>query len=202
MKLNAILPNKLLNRFAKIKSLQAVILFGSYARGDADSRSDIDLLLIFDTKADVKKANREVLDILDKFHSLPLVLSRRGKEEIADDMSFFYNVFREGYVLYKRPGAELLPAAIARDKQSIIYCYELASMSHEQKLKFNSVLSSRVIKKKYRYLGLLDRVRGEKLGGGVILVPANAEREVDALFEEYDIVPRKRYIWEMERLYR
>lgn len=202
MKLNAILPNKLLSRLAKLKSLQAVILFGSYARGDADSRSDIDLLLIFDTKGDVKKADKEVLDILDEFHSMPLVLSRRSGEEIADDMSFFYNVFREGYVLYKRPGAELLPAAIARDKQSIIYCYELASMSHEQKLKFNSVLSSRVIKKKYRYLGLLDRVRGEKLGGGVILVPANAEREVDALFEKYGIVPRKRYIWEMERLYR
>lgn len=201
MKLNTILPNKLLNRLAQIKSLQAVVLFGSYARGDADSRSDIDLLLIFDTKEDVKRANKEVLDVLDEFHSLPLVFSRRGKEEIADDLSFFYNVFREGYVLYKRPDAELLPAAIARDKQSIIYCYELAPLSHEQKLRFNSVLSSRVIKKKYRYSGLLERVRGEKLGGGAILVPANAEREIDALFEEYGIAPRKRYIWEMERLY-
>ncbi len=202
MKLNAILPNKLLNRLARIKSLQAVVLFGSYARGDADSRSDIDLLLVFDTKKDVKKADKEVLDVLDEFHSLPLVFSRRSREEIADDLSFFYNVFRDGYVLYKRPDAELLPAAIARDKQSIIYCYELVPLSHKQKLKFNSALSSRVIRKKYRYSGLLERIRGEKLGGGVILVPANAEREVDGLFKEYSIAPRKRYIWEIEKLYR
>jgi len=187
---------------ARIKSLQAVILFGSYARGDADSRSDIDLLLIFDTKEDAKKANKELLGVLDEFHSLPLVFSRRSRGEIADDLSFFYNVFREGYVLYKRPDAELLPAAIARDKQSIVYCYELATLSHEQKLKFNSALSSRMIKKKYRYPGLLERVRGEKLGGGVIIVPANAEREVDALFKEYDIAPEKRYIWEIKKLYR
>ncbi len=202
MKLNAILPNKLLDRLARIKSLQAVVLFGSYARGDADSRSDIDLLLIFDTKEDVKKADREVLDVLEEFHPLPLVLSRRSRGEIADDLSFFYNVFREGYVLYKRPDAELLPAAIARDKQSIIYCYELTPLNHKQKLKFNSALSSRVIKKKYRYLGLVERIRGEKLGAGAILVPANAEREVDMLFEEYGVVPIKRYIWEMKRLYR
>lgn len=202
MKLSAILPNKLLNRLARIKSLQAVVLFGSYARGDADSRSDIDLLLIFDTKKDVKKADREVLDVLDEFHSLPLIFSRRSRGEIADDLSFFYNVFREGYVLYKRPDAELLPAAIARDKQSIVYCYELASLNHKQKMKFNSAISSRVIKKKYRYLGLLERARGEKLGAGTILVPANAERKVDALFEEYGIVPRKRHIWEIKRLYR
>lgn len=202
MKLSAILPNKLLDRLARIRSLQAAILFGSYARGDADSRSDIDLLLIFDTERDVKKAGKEVLDIMDEFHHLPLVFSRRSRERIADDLSFFYNVFREGYVLYKRPDAEILPAAIARDKQSIVYCYELTSLSHEQKLRFNSVLSSRVVKKKYRYSGLLERVRGERLGDGVVLVPANAEREVDALFEEYGVTPRKRYIWEIKGLYR
>jgi hypothetical protein len=179
-----------------------VVLFGSHARGDADSRSDLDLLLVFDTGEDVKRAEGELLDLLEEFHSLPLVFSRRSGDELVADPSFFFNVFREGYVLYKRPGTELLPAAIAREKQSIIYSYELTSLSHGQKLKFHSALSSRVIKKKYRYPGLLERVHGEKLGGGVILVPANAEREIDALFEEYGISFKKRYVWEMERLYR
>jgi len=202
MKLNLDLPNELVERLARIPSLEAVVLFGSYARGEADKRSDIDLLLIFNRKSDIRKFEKELLDVLDEFRALPLRFSKRGMDEIAEDLSFFYNVFREGYVLYKRPDAKLLPAAIAREKQAIVYTYELGSLSHGQKLKFNTALFTRVVKKKYRYTGLLERVRGEKLGNGAILIPANAEREIDALFREYGVIPKKRYIWEMERLYR
>lgn len=196
------MPNELVARLARIPSLQAVILFGSYARGEVDKRSDIDLLLIFDKKNDIKKAEKELLDVLDEFRTLPLTFSKRGRDEVSEDLSFFYNVFREGYVLYKRPDAELLPAAIAQEKQAIVYTYELGPLPHEQKLKFNAALFTHVVKKKYRYMGLLERVHGEKLGNGAILIPAIAEREIDALFEGYGIAPKKRYVWEMKRLYK
>lgn len=202
MKSNIGLPNELVARLARIPSLQAVILFGSYARGEADKRSDIDLLLIFDKKSGIKKVEKELLDVLDEFRTLPLTFSKRGRDEVSEDLSFFFNVFREGYVLYKRPDTELLPAAIAQEKQAIVYTYELDPLPHRQKLRFNAALFTHVIKKKYRYTGLLERVHGEKLGNGVILIPANAEQGIDALFEEYGIAPRKRYIWEMERLYK
>ncbi len=202
MRLNLDLPNELVHRLARLPSLQAVILFGSYARGEADKRSDIDLLLIFDKKSDIKKVGKKLLDVLDEFRELPLVFSKRGRDEVSEDLSFFYNVFREGYVLYKRPGTELLPAAIAREKQAIIYAYGLGSLPHSQKLKFNAALFTHTVKKKYRYVGLLERVHGEKLGNGAIMIPANAERQIDALFEEFGIAPKKRYIWEMSSLYR
>ena len=201
MKLNLDL-SELVRRLARILPLQAVVLFGSYARGDADKRSDIDLLLIFDKKSDIKKVENELLGLLDEFRELPLVFSKRGKDEVSEDLSFFYNVFREGYVLYKRPDSELLPAAISREKQAIIYTYGLDPLPHEQKLKFNAALFTHTVKKKYRYVGLLERVHGEKLGNGAITVPANAEREIDALFDGYGITPKKRYIWEMSSLYR
>lgn len=202
MGLNLDLPNELLHRLAHIPPLQAVILFGSYARGEADKRSDIDLLLIFDKRREIKKVEKELLNILDEFRELPLVFSKRGRDEVSDDPSFFYNVFREGYVLYKRPGTELLPAAIAREKQAIVYSYRLGSLPHGQKLRFNAALFTHTIKKKYRYVGLLERVHGDKLGNGVIMIPANAEREVDELFGEFGIVPKKRYVWEVSSLYR
>lgn len=37
-----------LRRAAKIKGVQKLVLFGSYARGDAHARSDIDVMLVID----------------------------------------------------------------------------------------------------------------------------------------------------------
>lgn len=159
MKPNLDLPNELVIRLARIPTLQALVLFGSYARGEADRRSDIDLLLIFDKRSDIKKSEKDLLNMLDEFRELPLVFSKRSQDEISEDPSFFYNVFREGYVLYKRPGTELLSAAIAEEKQTILYSYSLGALAHKQKLRLNAALFTRTIKKKYRYVGILERVR-------------------------------------------
>lgn len=190
MRSGAGLPDELLKRLARIPSLSAIILFGSYARGEADRRSDIDLLLVFDTRDDIKRSQDELLDVLKEYHELPLALTKKSSDDIAGDPRFFFNVFKEGYVLYKRPDAKLIPAAIAREKHAIIYRYDLSSMPHERKLRFNSSLFTRV-KGRYRYPGLLERIGGEKLGPGTVMIPANAEREMDELLKAYDVKPRK-----------
>jgi len=190
MKSDAGLPNELIKRLAKIPSLSAIILFGSYARGEADRRSDIDLLLVFDTKEDIRRSRDELLDVLKEYRELPLTLTKKSANDVAKDPKFFFNVFKEGYVLYKRPDAELIPAAAAGEKHAIIYSYDLSSMSHEQKLKFNASLFTRV-KGKYRYPGLLERISGEKLGYGTVVIPANAEREMDELLMTHNVKPRK-----------
>ncbi len=128
--------------------------------------------------------------MLKKYRELPLALTKKSMEDIAGDPRFFFNVFKEGYVLYKRPGTELIPAAITREKYTIIYRYDLSSMPHERKLKFNASLFTRT-KGKYRYPGLLERIGGEKLGYGAVMVPANAEREMDELLKTYNVKPRK-----------
>ena len=186
------LPDKLIKRLARIQSLQAVILFGSYARGDADRRSDIDLLLVFDSRAGIKHSKEELLGVLKEYRELPLTLTKRSTEDLARDPSFTFNVLKEGYVLYKRPDVQLLPAAISREKQVVIYNYNLSKLPHEQKLKFNSALFTRT-KGKYRYQGLLERVGGRKLGYGAIMIPAGAGLEIDKLFDAYKIKPQKFY---------
>ena len=186
------LPDELVKRLAKIRSLQAIVLFGSYARGEADRRSDIDLLLVFDSRADIERSREELLGVLKDYRELPLTLTRRSAEDLARDPSFTFNVLKEGYVLYKRPDAQLLPAAISSEKQMVVYNYNLSKLPHEQKLKFNSALFTRA-KGKYRYPGLLERVGGRKLGHGAIMAPAGAEREVDRLFDAYKIKPQKFY---------
>jgi predicted nucleotidyltransferase len=190
MRSNAILPDELVERLARIKRLQGIVLFGSYARGEADRRSDLDLLLVFDTRQDIQKHRKELLGVLKEYRQLPLALIKRSAEDLASDPSFMFNVFKEGYVLYKRPDAGLLPVAISREKLSIVYSYDLSKLPHEQKLKFNAALYTRV-KGKYRYPGLLERVGGQKLSYGAIMVPANAEREVDKLLQNYNVKARK-----------
>ena len=186
------LPGEFVKRLARIQSLQAVVLFGSYARWEADRRSDTDLLLVFDSRRDIEHSRGELLGVLRYYRELPLTLTKRSAEDLARDPSFTFNVLKEGYVLYKRPDAQLLPAAISSEKQVTIYNYNLSRLPHEQKLKFNSALFTRA-KGKYRYPGLLERVGGKRLGYGAIMVPAGTEREIDKLFDAYKIKPQKFY---------
>lgn len=86
----------------------------------------------------------------------------------------------------------LIKTAFAREWDAIIYLYNLSGLSHELKLRFNAALFTRG-KGRYRYPGLLERLGGEKLGKGAVLVPAHAEREMDALMRSYGIEPRKLY---------
>ena len=118
MKLNLPLPSELVKELAEIPSLQVVILFGSWARGEADRRSDLDLLLVFDRPEDIKANQQKLLRLLKRYRELPLAFTKRSTEDFFRDPAFLYNVLREGYVLYKRPDAQLLPPEIGGQKKS------------------------------------------------------------------------------------
>lgn len=82
---------------------QRIILFGSFARGDYDKYSDIDMLIIKDTNKRFLDRIGEVLNACD--YSRPFEPLVYTPEEIAD-MSrwnfFIKRVLKEGKVLYER----------------------------------------------------------------------------------------------------
>lgn len=186
MKSRVDLPDSLPRDLAQIPSVAAVVLFGSVARGEADSRSDVDILVVFDTEEDREENDERLLDVLKRYRDLPLALTKKTAEEVSRDPDFFYRVFQEGYVLYKRPGTDVLPAAVTGEKYETVYTYELRDLTQEEKAKFNSALFTRE-KGEYRYPGILERVSGERLGPGVIKVPANAEEKIDELMEGHGV---------------
>jgi predicted nucleotidyltransferase len=86
---------------------ESIILFGSYAYGEPDAASDIDLLILKETDKSFPKRWAEVCelaaDILETTPFSPLVLTPTGlKQRRAKGDQFFEEILTEGKVLYAR----------------------------------------------------------------------------------------------------
>ncbi|MFQ6056008.1 MAG: nucleotidyltransferase domain-containing protein, partial [Methanosarcinales archaeon] len=170
-----LLPDDLIVRLSKLKGLIAIILFGSVARGDADKRSDVDLMLLFEDTKKIEETREETLDLLAEYRNLRLSLTSMSITQLQEDNFFAFEIFRDGKILYKCPRADILPASILGGTPSIIYTFSLKGMEHPKKILFNRALYGRK-KGKYVYRGLLESIKGKLLGPGAVLVPANAEK--------------------------
>ena len=72
--------NSIAQKIGKIKSVEAVILFGSQSRGTNGPLSDIDVCIIEKEKSLVRKESSENLDITF-FHELPISMQFRVLKE-------------------------------------------------------------------------------------------------------------------------
>lgn len=52
------------NKLVDVPGIAAVILYGSYARGDFDEGSDVDLFILFDSKQSMREGYENVIKIL------------------------------------------------------------------------------------------------------------------------------------------
>lgn len=86
-------------------SLKDIILFGSYARGDFDTESDVDIALLFDIpRNEESKLNSSVADIVTEIDEQfgytvllsPIVISYSFFQEWKDTLPFYKNVAMEG----------------------------------------------------------------------------------------------------------
>lgn len=93
-------------RLAVAINARQVILFGSYARGEATDRSDVDLMIV--AESDLPRYRRSV-QLYKQLRPYPfgMDLIVYTPEEIAEGrrtpLSFVSTVLREGRMLYERP---------------------------------------------------------------------------------------------------
>lgn len=87
-------------------TLDRVILFGSYARGDFDNESDIDFLIIAHVSQEEAGARRgdirKCLPGIDLEYDIPVCLHVTGSEtfnRFQNVLPFYQNVLREGVLL-------------------------------------------------------------------------------------------------------
>lgn len=83
--------------------LEDVLLYGSYARGDYDEESDIDVMVLVKlTKKELSEYRRKISDIssdLDLRYGVLLSIKLQDVETFqryADSLPFFQNVVKEG----------------------------------------------------------------------------------------------------------
>lgn len=89
------------------RSLKAVILYGSYARGDFREDSDIDIMILVDlSDEEIHKKGHELSDLTFDYNFdyvltiMPIVKNKAHFEKWLHAYPFYNNISREGVELY------------------------------------------------------------------------------------------------------
>lgn len=97
--------NQIKTTISKIDPTAILILYGSYARGDYNANSDLDLLVLIDkdivTRMDQKRIKYPLYEIEFETGMIisPLVFSKKEWEFKHKKTPFYENVNREGLIL-------------------------------------------------------------------------------------------------------
>ncbi len=104
-KVTSTVVEKIIDRYKN--KIDRIIMYGSYARGDFTSESDIDIMILMNcTEEEVRKYREEVCRIasrisLDSDVEVSIVLNDKASfYDRMDVLNFYQNVQREGVVLY------------------------------------------------------------------------------------------------------
>lgn len=185
------------------KKIRRVILFGSFATGDFDEDSDIDIFIDFQEDADLKKLENLVKNSEKRFYSISSrkwelmginfpVSSILGNLEDQKWKELKEEIISTGITLYGK--FEELPKNL---KHYHLFNYTLTRLEQGKKMKLLRILFGYAIisRKEYRQTGLLEEIGGKKLGPNTILVTIEKSREVQKIFNSFGITPEIREVW-------
>jgi predicted nucleotidyltransferase len=177
-----------------ISEVKIVVLYGSYARGDFGPKSDVDLFILISKSDAVEKIHNAIIKIEEKIGKNIQPTIRTGEEFRKTDSGLLQNLLQEGKILFLRGFYEISAVTLLKQKPFIIFSFRINSLSQKSKAKFNREFYSRT-KNKYEYKGLLQKLGGEKLASGCIMIPFKAKNGMEKFFNKYKIRYEKKNIW-------
>lgn len=198
------------SRANEIPNLVCAILFGSVVTGEMSKKSDIDILLVFDTEhnpevGEESKTAVKIAGQIAKKHRLDYPFSFVAvslREKGATDVHFLWQVSREGIVIWGRPERYLFDEEFLQVAPRLIVSYSMTGLRPREKKAVERALFGYEVRKRVNdkfYLsrkeGIIDGKQGVKIGQGSLLVSDGALEKVVELFEKYGVRYSEIKVW-------
>jgi len=186
--------NKITKELAQIADVKVIILYGSFARGEYTSRSDIDLLIITAKRETQRDVQNKVIDIESKIERNIQPTVRTISELQKTDSGLLQNIFKEGKILYLKEPTEIPSALLLQQKPYLIYSFKISNLSQKDKAKFNRTFYEQG-NKKYKYKGLLNELGGKKISPGCVIVPISHKEKIEKFFKKFNASFEQLKVW-------
>jgi len=199
----------LARELAEVPGCVAVILYGSAARGELRKDSDIDVLALFDVERrpehgpESEEVSRRSVMVQAR-HDVPwavsCVLNRAGLEGLDPD--YLAWIAAEGIVLWARTDYLIrLASGNERLEPYLLIAYDQTPLSDADRVRLHRALfgyqtSKRVGEKTYKseHEGVVQ-FPGQRVGPGVLLVPAHQERAIAAVLDRQGVTYGRTPLW-------
>lgn len=157
-------------------NISRIILFGSVARGDFDSESDVDLFIDTEKTKEVESVSKKILKAFEKSETYEKWRLKGIKNPISvkagrlEDWGLYRSVISSGILLYGK--FEEMPE---KAKYYAMFALDFGSLKRSEKVKAWRDLygyRQKLGKKIFVSKGLLEALSGKKIERSVIAVPA------------------------------
>lgn len=173
------LMSLLKKELSKIKEINAVVLFGSFARGDYSISSDIDIMVFIDKieknqKLEEKIRKKNINLSLGKELSVHTLFQYKKLDE--EDKTLMLTIANEGQVLFAKKTL-IISDNILGLKSYFLIKFDTSNIKPVIKNKLQRFLYGYIIKGK-RYKGIVDGEKVLNAGKGAIIVPGEMLKKV------------------------
>lgn len=182
-----------------IPKLICAILFGSALTGEITKKSDIDVLLLFDTDHDpalgeeaeiAHKIASKILKRHDYTNSFSFVFVNINDIQ-KTDTTFLWEVARTGIIIWAPANMQLLKKPHAGLDPQVIILYSTKELKSKDKVSLNRALFGYRVEKIFKdkkYVSAKEGIvskRGRKLGPGAIMLTAESLEEAVQLLTKH-----------------
>lgn len=180
-----------------IKNVDAIILYGSVAKGEAFRESDVDIFINTKNEKLGEKVEEIANSFLDSREAALYKIEGIGNEinvkvgELQRWKDLHHSIMNSGIVLWQKYKAEKVPE---NTKHNYLFFWDKIGKNRGA---FLNILYGYTIGKK-KYKGLVQKRGGIRTGKSSILIPAEYQEECIALFKKYKVQVRQKEVWVYE----
>ncbi|MEA3458187.1 MAG: nucleotidyltransferase domain-containing protein [Candidatus Thermoplasmatota archaeon] len=178
-----------------VPNLTGMILFGSAVTGKMSKKSDIDIVLIFETAHDPETGQEaemihEIASTVSVKHDLLypfsfVFINKNNMKEV--DADFLWTIAKEGIIIWGKPNELLMNTPHPSLKPMMLIQYSTKNLDEKDKRKLLRWL--------YTSKQKMINKNKEKIGLGVLLVKAQKFDELKKVFDMFNLTYSIKKIW-------